>query len=66
MEIKVTLDENTIEKLFNNFCENNECSSCSCQIILEDEYEACNEKYRETILKNDFNSIINEVVLKNL
>ena len=38
MDIKIKIDENFVEKMFDKHCEKTDCISCSCQVLPNEDY----------------------------
>lgn len=62
MKVTINLDPLVVERLFQDYCNERECHSCPCQIIVGDKFDSCKEKYNELVLKVDAQDIINEAL----
>lgn len=53
INLSINLSEYDIEEMYNVFCQENECSDCGCQTLIDECYEGCLEKYKDLYLRSD-------------
>lgn len=53
IDLSINIDDVAVGEMYNRFCEDNECESCCCQVLIDECYKGCFEKYKELHLKSD-------------
>lgn len=60
MKVEIDIDRYLIEKMFSNYCSNQTyCSDCPSQVVINEIYDGCFDKYADLHFKNEFQKFIN-------
>lgn len=62
MKIQIEVTEQTKINMYHQYCETQlECSDCCCNVLINEDYENCKEKYIKLFLKDEIEKKINVV-----
>lgn len=61
MKVTVQINENLIDRLYSSYCDNRDCSDCSSQIMINDKFDSCKEKYLANQLESDIQKILDRI-----
>lgn len=62
MKIEVNVNENLVESMYNKYCNTIECVDCKCNILPNEKYINCYEKYKKEYFKYDIQDKINRML----